>query len=308
MLLYVILPNIFGYNYVYILYMEKYYYKVDTTTELGNKLAALLIRAEEVSKAADSLAEALGATEYIPATEADYGGIAGFIFPKPKLLSKENWTAVQLSDDPKDIAYTPKVTTNTIALPAADAEAYEGDGIVGSMEYDFNQISCLFSRDEAAAMAGITLTTAPLDRLGKQYGLERKAINMLSMGVPAHMMLQGYDDEVVNAISQSQQEDKAITNAFNGVKFRAVMDVKGTEHARSVFLRMLRLPVIPYGTTNGLLGIEDTQYRAGIMMVDDAIYITAHEHCPTLTEITEEEWLAANEIRKAKAAKPSVDC
>ena len=286
-----------------------HYHKEKITTDLGQRLAALLIRIEEADKAADSLAASLGATEYIPATEADYGGIAGFIFPEKKLVSNANWTAVPLSDDdPKDVAHTPNVTTTTIALPSAEAEAYEGDGIVGSTEYGFNQVSHLFSREEAAAMAGITLTTAPLDRLGKRYGLERKVINMLSMGAPAHIVLQGFDAEVINAITQSQQEDKAITDAFNDIKFRTVMTVKGTDRAREVFMRMLHLPVIPHGTLNGLLGIEDNQYRAGIMMVDDTIYITSHQPCPTLTEITEEEWSAANEIRKAKASKPKAAC
>lgn len=157
-------------------------------------------------------------------------------------------------------------------------------------------------------MAGITLTTASLERLGTRYGLERKVINMLSMGAPAHIVLQGFDAEVINAITQSQQEDKAITDAFNGIKFRTVMTVKGTDRAREVFMRMLHLPVIPHGTLNGLLGIEDNQYRAGIMMVDDTIYITSQQPCPTLTEITEEEWNAANEIRKAKSTKPEASC
>lgn len=289
---------------------KTYHYKTGATTELGAKLAALLVRIEEADTAADELAREVGATEYYPATEADYGGIAGFVFPKNKLINKTNWTGVQVGDTPDDMAYTPNVTTTTIAVPTAEAAQYEDKAIVGKTEYDFAQVSYLFSREEAAAMAGITLTTPPLDRLGQRYGLERKVVNMLSMGAPAHIVLQGFDSEVINACTHSQQEDKAITDAMDSTKFRTVMTLKGSDRANQVFLRMLALPVVPQGTLNSLIGIEDSQFRAGIMRVDDTIYIISPQPSAdlSLTAIDETEWQAANESRKAKNVKPTADC
>lgn len=289
---------------------KTYHYKTGATTELGAKLAALLVRIEEADTAADELAREVGATEYYPATEADYGGIAGFVFPENKLINKANWTGVQVGDTPDDMAYTPNVTTHTIAVSTDEAAQYEDKAIVGKTEYDFAQVSYLFSREEAAAMAGITLTTPPLDRLGQRYGLERKVVNMLSMGAPAHIVLQGFDSEVINACTHSQQEDKAITDAMASTKFRTVMTVKGSDRANQVFLRMLALPVVPQGTLNSLIGIEDSQFRAGIMRVDDTIYIISPQPSAdlSLTAIDEAEWQAANESRKAKNVKPTADC
>ena len=289
---------------------KTYHYKTGATTELGAKLAALLVRIEEADTAADELAREVGATEYYPATEADYGGIAGFVFPKNKLINKANWIGVQVGDSPDDMAYTPNVTTHTIAVSTDEAAQYEDKAIVGKTEYDFAQVSYLFSREEAAAMAGITLTTPPLDRLGQRYGLERKVVNMLSMGAPAHIVLQGFDSEVINACTHSQQEDKAITDAMASTKFRTVMTVKGSDRAVQVFLRMLALPVVPQGTLNSLIGIEDSQFRAGIMNVDDTIYIISPQPSAdlSLTAIDEAEWQAANESRKAKNVKPTADC
>lgn len=294
-------------NILYIM-NKTYYFKTSTDTETGAKLAALLVRINEADRAADALASEMGATEYFPATEADYGGIAGFVFPKNKLIVKDNWTGVQVGDSPDDMAYTPNVTTHTIAVPTDEAARYEGKAVVSRAEYDFNQVSHLFSREEAAAMAGVTLTTPPLDRLGQRYGIERKVVNMISMGAPAHILLKGFDSEVVNAFTHSQQEDKAIVDVMANVKFRTVMTIKGSDRARDVFLRMLALPVVPHGTLNGLLGIDDNQFRAGIMLVDDTIYITSHKPCPTLTAITEAEWQAAGEIRRAKNMKPTANC
>ena len=289
---------------------KTYHYKTGATTELGAKLAALLVRIEEADTAADELAREVGATEYYPATEADYGGIAGFVFPKNKLINKANWVGVQVSDSPDDMAYTPNVTTHTIAVTTDEAAQYEDKAIVGKTEYDFAQVSYLFSREEAAAMAGVTLTTPPLDRLGQRYGIERKVVNMLSMGAPAHIVLQGFDSEVINACTHSQQEDKAITDAFADTKFRTVMTVKGSDRANQVFLRMLALPVVPQGTLNSLIGIEDSQFRAGIMNVDDTIYIISPQPSADLSlkAIDEAEWQAANESRKAKNVKPTADC
>ena len=289
---------------------KTYHYKTGATTELGAKLAALLVRIEEADTAADELAREVGATEYYPATEADYGGIAGFVFPKNKLINKANWVGVQVGDSPDDMAYTPNVTTHTIAVTTDEAAQYEDKAIVGKTEYDFAQVSYLFSREEAAAMAGVTLTTPPLDRLGQRYGIERKVVNMLSMGAPAHIVLQGFDSEVINACTHSQQEDKAITDAFADTKFRTVMTVKGSDRANQVFLRMLALPVVPQGTLNSLIGIEDSQFRAGIMNVDDTIYIISPQPSAdlSLTAIDEAEWQAANESRKAKKVKPTADC
>lgn len=289
---------------------KTYHYKTGATTELGAKLAALLVRIEEADTAADELAREVGATEYYPATEADYGGIAGFVFPKNKLINKTNWVGVQVGDSPDDMAYTPNVTTHTIAVSTDEAAQYEDKAIVGKTEYDFAQVSYLFSREEAAAMAGITLTTPPLDRLGQRYGLERKVVNMLSMGAPAHIVLQGFDSEVINACTHSQQEDIAITDAMASTKFRTVMTVKGSDRAVQVFLRMLSLPVVPQGTLNSMIGIEDSQFRAGIMNVDDTIYIISPQPSAdlSLTGIDEAEWQAANESRKAKNMKPTADC
>ena len=289
---------------------KTFHYKTGATTELGAKLAALLVRIEEADTAADELAREVGATEYYPATEADYGGIAGFVFPKNKLINKANWVGVQVGDSPDDMAYTPNVTTHTIAVTTDEASQYEDKAIVSKTEYDFAQVSYLFSREEAAAMAGITLTTPPLDRLGQRYGLERKVVNMLSMGAPAHIVLQGFDSEVINACTHSQQEDKAITDAMASTKFRTVMTVKGSERANQVFLRMLALPVVPQGTLNSLIGIEDSKFRAGIMRVDDTIYIISPQPSADLSlkAIDEAEWQAANESRKAKNVKPTADC
>ena len=289
---------------------KTFHYKTGATTELGAKLAALLVRIEEADKAADELAREVGATEYYPATEADYGGIAGFVFPKNKLINKVNWVGVQVGDSPDDMAYTPNVTTHTIAVTTDEAAQYEDKAIVSKTEYDFAQVSYLFSREEAAAMAGITITTAPLDRLGQRYGIDRKVVNMLSMGAPAHIVLQGFDSEVINACTHSQQEDKAITDAMASTKFRTVMTVKGSDRANQVFLRMLALPVVPQGTLNSLIGIEDSQFRAGIMRVDDTIYIISPKPSAdfSLKAIDEAEWQAANESRKAKNVKPTADC
>ena len=289
---------------------KTFHYKTGATTELGAKLEALLVRIEEADKAADELAREVGATEYYPATEADYGGIAGFVFPKNKLINKVNWVGVQVGDSPDDMAYTPNVTTHTIAVSTDEAAQYEDKAIVGKTEYDFAQVSYLFSREEAAAMAGITLTTPPLDRLGQRYGIDRKVVNMLSMGAPAHIVLQGFDSEVINACTHSQQEDKAITDAMSSAKFRTVMTLKGSDRANQVFLRMLSLPVVPQGTLNSLIGVEDNQFRAGIMSVDETIYIISPKPSADLSlkAIDEAEWQAANESRKAKNVKPTADC
>lgn len=290
--------------------MDKtYYYKVEASSPLGEDLRKLLQRADEVGDASDALAMELGCESYVPAMEADWGGIAGFLFGEKRIVNKNDWTAVEVDiAGTEQTAYSPNVRTKTIPMLEADALQYAGDGIVSEHTYRFADVSYLYSRDEAAQLAGITLSTPPLDRLGKRHKLPRHMVNMLQRGIPAYQLLTGYPAEVINEVTRAQHESIQVMDKLSTLRFRTVMEVEGTKRAQEVFMKMLSLPIVPIGTLNALLGLKARNYRAGVMLVDDYYYIVCREEAQVGTAIDESEWIAARQLHRASTHKPTSEC
>lgn len=291
--------------------LSTYYYKVKADSPLGEQLRQLLQRADEVGDASDALSVEMSCESYVPAMEADWGGIAGFLFGKNRVINKNDWTAVEVDiDNTELLAYSPNVRTKTIPMLEADALKYTGDGIVSERSCRFADVSYLYSRDEAAKLAGVALSTPPLDRLGKRHKLPRHMVNMLQRGIPAYQLLTGYPSEVINEVTRAQQESMKVMEKLSTLRFRTVMEVEGTKRAKEVFMKMLALPIVPLGTLNALLGISDRQFRAGLMEVDGCFYIVSRQPSADLElrGIEESEWIAAQEIHTATIKKPTGEC
>lgn len=290
--------------------MDKtYYYKVAADAPLGEQLRQLLQRADEVGDASDALAMEQNCESYVPAMEADWGGIAGFLFDKNRIVNKNDWTAVEVDvAGAEQTAYSPNVRTKTIPMLEADALAYRGDGIVSEQTFRFADVSYLYSRDEAAQLAGITLSTPPLDRLGKRHKLPRHMVSMLQRGIPAYQLLTGYPADVINEVTRAQHESIQVMDKLSTLRFRTVMEVTGTPRAKEVFMKMLALPIVPMGTLNALLGLKAHNYRAGVMLVDGYYYIVCREEAQIGTAIDESEWVAAQELHRASRHKPTSEC
>lgn len=283
--------------------MTIYYYKIEKETELGTKLTRLLGDMNEAESKADDLADTYGAKEYYMDAVQDAGGIVAVEFPDHVIPDPKLWANFQIADNPK--CYVPNVRIREELMEAEKALQMEGGSnvVVSKQDMPFEQVQFKFSREEAAKMAGVTLTTVPLERLGKRHKIDRRKLNMLSMGVPVEIVLPELPEEIKTDIRLSQMEDNQIQNAMEGRKFRLVHTYEGNKKAVEIYQQWMNLPVVPSGTVNALLGVECDTHRCGLLDEDGYIYVTSAVEInnPALSAVSPEEYEAVTAELKAKA-------
>lgn len=283
--------------------MDIYYYTLDKTSHLGEIVLMLLDEIRKCDEAADQLAAGLGAVAYLADSSADFGGIAAFEFTKHRILNPKVWEEVPMENTDHHY-FLPRVQAREEWMEAAKAAEYEGSTtrVVTKTEVPFAAIQQLFSRDEAAELAGITLTTASLEALGKRFHLPRKELAMVAMGAQPEAALPEADEEVLRELRLSQQEDRQILKAMEHRMFRMVTTLSGNKEAIAIYKEMMELPSIPAGTVNKVLGCESNKYRCGILDGETGLFITS----PTplqreeLKPSTAEAFHVEQTIQKAK--------
>lgn len=254
--------------------MDIFFYKIKKETELGQKLSELLDEMVRVEHLADSLADTYGAKEYYMDPEQDAGGIVALEFPKNHLPSSQKWNQIQIGDNPK--CYVPNVRIREELMESTKVDAIRGSNYhVSQLEMPFEKVQFRFSREEAAQMAGVILTTPSLERIGKRNHIERRLLNMLSMGLPVEQVLPNATEELQTEIRLSVTEDKQIQDAMSGRMFRLVHTYEGPEEAIEIYKQWLDLPVVPFGTVNHLLGVKCDTHRCGITTNEEWVGVTS---------------------------------
>ena len=220
------------------------------------------------------------------------------VIPDPNL-----WANFQIADNPK--CYVPNVRIKEELLESEKALQYEGvaNKTVSKQEMSFEQVQFRFSREEAAQMAGVKLTTASLERLGKRHKIDRRKLNMLSMGVPVEAILPELSDDIKTDIRLSLMEDKQIQDAMKNRKFRLVHTYEGKKKAIEIYQEWMNLPVVPFGTVNAALGAKSDTHRCGLLDHDGWIYITSAVEIdnPDLLLVSQAEFAAVTAEIRAKS-------
>lgn len=282
-----------------------YIYKVKKESNTGQKLVALLRQIDECDEAADRLAISVGANAYLPHEYGDFGGMMAVSFPPTTLPSSKDWESVgEMNDGHK--YYVPRVQVSEEWMQASKAAEYELNSRyrVDSKNVKYEQLMGVFSREQAASMAGLQLTTPSVDVLGKRHSIPKHEMSMLRVGVPAQHALKGFTEEVIAEFMRTQVEDMCIAEKLNGTDFRRVEHVKGYNKAVAFYKKCMDLPTIPQGTTNALCQVNDDKHRCGVSEYEDYVYITAgaESTCEEFTPVSDLEFQQVCSIRDAEAA------
>lgn len=275
------------------LYMNIFFYKLRRDCELGKKAARLLKDMEEAEEAADKLAGTYGAQEYFYDPNHDSGGMVAVLFPKTMIVNKDLWEKTQLGDNPD--CWVPKVKIREELMETVKAETLQDskDVVVSKEEMPFEYVRFRFSREEAAKMAGVKLTTPSLERIGKRNNISRRILNMLSMGADIDFILENhYSEDIKTEIRLSLIEDNQIADAMRGRTFKLVHFYEGNKNAIRIYQDWMNLPVVPTGTVNALLGVKCDTHRCGISEHGEWVYITSAMKIENdaLTEVSQKEF------------------
>lgn len=257
--------------------MEILYYKVHKSSTLGQLIAAVMERVQLCDSEADGLAKEVGAYAYLPSSLSDYGGIDAFAFSKNKLVNQRIWKPISV-EGMEDTYYVPAVLVTTKVVLEKDRHLYDKKNqIVSGNTVPFSSVSIMFSREEAAAMAGIALTTQPIERLAKKYGVDRKTVCMLRWGASADALLPDMDEDVRTAFRLSALEETQVLDRLKKERFYSVMVLDGEPVAVEIYRKMMSLPTVPAHTVNGLLGVESQEIRCGILDKEEFYYVSSPE-------------------------------
>lgn len=258
--------------------MEIHYHKILKDSATGKSVAKLLDEISVCDKKADKLAMEVGACAYLADNQADYGGIAAFQFPETHIINKTLWDEV-LIDDTKEKYYIPKAKITQKFIEAEKAEEYRNNpkAVISRIPIPFNQIMINFSREEAAIMAGVKLTTPPIEKIGKKHGISRKILNMIAAGIRIEEVCPDIPEDIARDLRLSVTEDNEILSAMKDKRFVHLSLLEGPQYAINIYRKMQDLPAIPNGTVNSLLGVKSSQYRCGILDCGTYIQITSPE-------------------------------
>lgn len=277
--------------------MNILYFKIKKETKIGKRLISVIKESEFCEEKADSFVKRQGGVAYLSDPQADFGGVAGIAF-EHKIIDKKVWDELPLPDA-DETYYIPRVNIREELLKVEEAKKYEGNKkvTVSKDEMTFEQVQFRYSREEAAKEAGIILTTTSLERLGKRYGISRKMLNMLSMGVAPEMVIGHLSEDVQRDVRLSLIEDKQIQDAMKDKRYKLAHHYEGDNRAVKIYREMISLPVVPIGMINWILGVNSKTTRCGVLDAGEYIYISSIEPIK-LTEveaISEEEYISVTQ-------------
>lgn len=268
-----------------------YYYKIAKDTELGRRLKEVSEEADKVCEQAERFAKSIGAVSYLISPEADFGGAIAFEFPKNKLVDKTCFDSIRVDGT---TYYIPRVEIIESVLPSEEAVKFRKRKrcIVSESEFPYQLVAGKIPCEQAAKMAGVELTSQPIGLYRKKYGLSEMQIKNLGNGIPARMVAPELDEEACLSIDRSMDESRWIAERMSGSKFRIVREVSGTERAVSLYMQIHQLEVVPKGTVNRLLSVDNPEHRCGISCMGDMIYVTSAVEINNdlLTAVSEEEF------------------
>lgn len=281
------------------------YYKANTSTALGAKLKSLMTEADKCERSADEFAGAAGAIAYVGAVDVDFGGISAFEFEKGCIPDQSMFGQAGIENG--IIWYVPKVEVKEQPMFSEIALGHKGDfgKIVPDTEKTFREISFMFSRKEAAKMAGIVSKQPAIEDILRKFKISPIEMRMLKSGNLAFNTMFPYiQDGTAERVSQSIIEDKLIMDALSNRKFRIVITISGSRRAVQLYKQMLALPTIPGGMTSALLSIDNPNSRPGIAEFDRHIYVCSGtpSTAPELQIISEEEFLQMKSVLESSVS------
>lgn len=281
------------------------YYRTSVGTSLGQKLVRLMQDIEVCDSEAETFCSSIGVEVYLPAVEADFGGVGGLCMDA-KTVNQRLFVPVCRMEG--ETFYMPRVQIKTVPMEAAKADALSGHHhiLVSDEEMPFARVSMMFSRQQTAALAGMKLqypSVADVLRRHRVRITDGAVIRRLVEGEPVHMVLPGCSETVALEVNASQEEDRRLMEAMSGRTFKMVSYLKGNRRAVELYRKMNSLKIVPQGTLAAMLGARDLNRRPGFFCCGDMFWVKSSldlEH-EWLEEVSSEEFLAAYQEVARKA-------
>lgn len=235
----------------------------------------LLDRMMEAAEAAEELAVKSGAVAYLMNDSVDAGGVLALQFPKNRILLDHLW---EKTDHDGETYYSPKVGIKTDIMLKSDALEYVKKNPyakVGEEELTFEAVRGSFSREEAAALAEVELTTPSLEGLGRIHRIAKKDLRMISLGAQIDAVLPDASEEIRDAVRLTMKEDRQISETLEDKPFALVRILSGHAKAIQVYEEWEALPCVPEGAVNCFLKCKSQTHRCGLMEHGSYIYVTS---------------------------------
>lgn len=273
------------------------YYRTSVGTSLGQKLVRLMQDIEVCDSEAEVFCSSIGVEVYLPAVEADFGGVGGLCMDA-KTVNQKLFVPVCRMEG--ETFYMPRVQIKTVPMEAAKADALAGHHhiLVSDEDMPFARVSMMFSRQQTATMAGMTLHYPSVSDVLRRHRVritDGSVIRRLVEGAPVRVVLPGCSETVALEVTASQEEDRRLMEAMAGCTFKMVSYLKGNRRSVELYKRINSLKIVPQGTLAAMLGARDLNRRPGFFRCGDAFWVKSSlelEH-EWLEEVSSEEFMAA---------------
>lgn len=286
--------------------MKEYYYKIDRESAVYQQMKKLLADKKAAEEAAATLARSLGATGYIPSDDVDYGGIELLEFPDQKVDKKVfRFAGAQQEEDGREHNYyAVNVTVKEQPVTEVEVDKYKDreNVIITEGIYPFDYVSRYYTQHQAADLVGLELKNKTINTLLLEKYILYPEFIKLSMGhsptsviearkvrslgekemgidvpnpkIGATNLIYGTvkamcNTDLITLITESMEEERQLKEALGKLSFKLLIEMKGTKRAMKIYRDILNLPCGKSGTINRILGINGSQYSAGVIYSEE---------------------------------------
>lgn len=276
---------------------EMKYYHVSIDTSLGKKLERLMQDISDCDREAESFCRSVGVEVYLPAVEADFGGVSGLRMDDRSVNRK---LFVQVCKLDGETFYLPRVQVRTVFMEAAKADALAANVrvLVSDEDIPFPRVSMMFSRQQTANMAGVELHYPSVINILRKHRVkveDGSVIRRLVDGEQVRLVFPACPEIVAQEVTASQEEDRRLMRAMSGRMFKMVSYLRGCHRAVELYRQINALKVVPQGTLAAMLGARDLNRRPGFFRCGDMFWVTSslplEQEC--LSAATREEFQSA---------------
>lgn len=230
---------------------------------------------------ADELVKSCDAVACIPSAYADFGGVVAFAFRKNVMPDPEVF--IYSGHDTKEgyRIYEPDVT---VLKRAAIWEKMPGDDdpsiIKSKHQFLAGEAVAIFSRKELAEAIDFELKYIhPLEAL-RLLRISKDEVREVFMGkkkvkevLAGKMFVSKGDKKYVALAIESEKEQDEFMAEVTKHTYGMYYIVKGSDKAKALFLECYALPLVPQGTLNAIVGLDDAKSRCGFFIHKNWVWV-----------------------------------
>ena len=284
-----------------------HYYRLNPASDKGKEFLAVVQEGVEVEKKANDLVIECDAVGCVPSLYADFGGVTAFAFKRNVKPDEEVFEDSEQVTPEGHKLYEPRVKTDAKICLWENLPEDAPNIVRGAREYSIGEVLGAFPRKAIGEAVGMEVKYMhPIEAL-RLLGYDTKGITDYVTGMKTmketlagKMFVKKRDKQLMKFAIEADKEEDVFIEKTKDCKYGIYTILHGGEKAVELYKECMRLPVVPNGTLNGIVGLGNAKNRCGFFVHKNWIWVKSSEES-TLAQSEDWEEVGADVWEKACA-------